>query len=85
MVVLLLRIHLPFLGRNLFYILVLLFELSLGIVLAYTCLVLVMLYLFRRLCPQVGIVLAYTCLVLVMLYLFRRLCPQVDCLVPLGF
>ena len=37
----LLRIRLLFLGRNLFCILVLLFELSLDIFLAYTCLVLV--------------------------------------------
>ena len=52
MVVLRLRILLLFLERNLSYILVLLFELSLDIFLAYTCLVLVMLYLFRMLCPQ---------------------------------
>ena len=53
MVVLLLRICLPFLGRNLFCILVLPFELSLDIFLAYTCLVLVMLYLFRMLYSRV--------------------------------
>ena len=53
MVVLLLRIRLLFLGRNLSYILVLPFELSLDIFLAYTCLVLGMLYLFYMLSPQV--------------------------------
>ena len=51
MVVYLLCIRLPFLGRKLFCIVVLpqAFELSLNIFLAYTCLVLVMLYPFHML------------------------------------
>ena len=53
MVVILLHIRLPFLGRNLFCILVFPFELSLHVFLGYTCLVLVMLYVFRMLYPGI--------------------------------
>ena len=53
MVIVLLRICLPFLGRTLFCILVLPSELFLDLFLAYTCLVLVMVCLFRMLYPGV--------------------------------